>query len=475
MDRKAGVARILHRAARLRRARVAMKRSAGVHPEKALLALAGSKPRVAVAFSGGLDSTVLAHALLKARRKFANLRLLHVDHGLQSASAGWARHCAGLARRWRVPIVVMRASIARRKGESPEAAARDARYSLLAQALEPGEVLVTAQHQDDQAETLLLQLFRGAGVAGLAAMPAIAPFGAGRIARPLLGESRAALERYASLHELGWIEDPSNVETRFARNFLRHKVLPVIREKWPNVDSSLALSARYMGDALRLLDATARTDLMRAMDGGGLNVAALRTLSVSHRRNVLRAFIVSAGVDAPSSAQMMEIAGSLLVARADAQPEVRWSGGVMRRRAGRLELEVASDDPPGKQLENTLKSWRWKEEREFIVNGAGDRLAIVADAAGPIDLDLLPEAITLRPRQGGESIRLAAGARTQSLKKLLQAARISVDERARLPLLFVGEGPKGRLVAVGDRWVDASIAANVKSRHRARLKWTRAR
>jgi tRNA(Ile)-lysidine synthase len=451
-----------------------MKRSGGFHPEEILLALAGSKQRIAVAFSGGLDSTVLAHALLKSRRKFARLRLLHVDHGLQQASAGWARHCAQLARRWRVPIVVMRASIARQKGESPEAVARAARYALLERALEPGEVLVTAQHQDDQAETLLLQLFRGAGVAGLAAMPAIAPFGPGRIARPLLGESRAELADYASRHDLEWIEDPSNVETRFARNFLRHRVMPVIREKWPFVDSSLATSARYMGDALRLLDAAARADLMRAMDGGGLNVAVLRALTASRRRNVLRAFIVSAGTDAPSSAQMMEIAGSLLVARTDAQPEVRWSGAVIRRRAGRLELEVTSHDRVEKKFENTLKSWHWKDEREFIANGAGDRLSVIADSAGPIDLDLLPDAITLRPRQGGESIRLAAGARTQSLKKLLQAARISVEQRARLPLLFAGEGPKGRLIAVGDRWVDASIAANVKSRRRARLKWTRA-
>jgi tRNA(Ile)-lysidine synthase len=445
------------------------------NPVDALLELTGAEPRVAVAFSGGLDSSVLAHALVEGRRRFAHLRLLHVDHGLQAASADWAKHCARQARRWRVPFVSLRASIAKTKGDSPEAAARDARYALLAQALEPGEVLVTAQHRDDQAETLLLQLFRGAGVAGLAAMPRIAPYGPGRIARPLLDEPRANLERYARRHDLAWIEDPSNVETRFARNFLRHKVMPVIREKWPFVDASLAQSARYMGDALRLLDADARADLMRAMDGAGLNVAALRALPSSRRRNVLRAFITAAGVDAPSAARMMEIAGSLLMARADAQPEVRWPGGAMRRRAGRLELEVISHDSVERKIENTLKSWQWKDEREFILNGAGDRISFVADSAGPIDLDLLPATLTLRPRAGGETIRPDARARTQSLKKLLQAARISVEERARLPLVFTGEGPKGRLVAVGDRWIDASIAANVKSRRRARLKWTRAR
>jgi tRNA(Ile)-lysidine synthase len=438
-----------------------------------LLALTGPRPRVAVAFSGGLDSTVLTHALVRGRRKLAHLRLLHVDHGLQAASADWAKHCARLARRWRVPITVLKASIDRKKGESPEAAARDARYALLAAALEPGEVLVTAQHRDDQAETLLLQLFRGAGVAGLAAMPAIARFAGGRIARPLLDQSRAELASYAKALRLEHIEDPSNLETRFARNFLRHKVMPVIREKWPFVGSSLARSASYMSDALRLLDATAHGDLIRVMDGGGLNVAALRTLTSSRRRNALRAFIAAAKVDPPSSAKMMEIAGSLLTARADAQPEIRWQGCVMRRRAGRLELEVTSQQSVEEKLENILKSWRWKEEREFIVNGAGDRVGFIADSAGPIDLDRLPDALELRPRQGGESIRPGAGARTQSLKKLLQAARVSLEERARLPLLFAGEGPKGRLIAVGDRWIDASVAANVKSRRRARLKWTR--
>ena len=158
-------------------------------PVAKLLELAGPAPRVAVAFSGGVDSTVLAHALEPQRRKFASLRLLHVDHGLQAASHEWSRHCAQVARRLRLPFVALEATIRRIKGTSPEAAAREARYALLAMVMEPGEVLVTAQHRDDQVETLLLQLFRGAGVAGLAAMPPIARFGSGRICRPLLGDS----------------------------------------------------------------------------------------------------------------------------------------------------------------------------------------------------------------------------------------------------------------------------------------------
>ena len=435
-----------------------------------LLELAGPRPRIVIAFSGGLDSTVLAHRLVKARRRLAHLRLIHVDHGLQAASAEWAKACAVQARRWRVPLIVLRAAISRRKGDSPEAAARDARSALLERALEPGEVLVTAQHQDDQAETLLLQLFRGAGVAGLAAMPPIAPFGRGRLARPLLGESRAELARYATRHALTWIDDPTNLETRFSRNYLRHDVLPVIRKRWPGIDAALGRTARHMADAQSQLDTTARADLARTADGDGLNVAALRALPAARRRNALRAFVVAMGVEAPSAAQLKEITGPLLAVRADAQPDVRWPGARLRRRAGRLELEVLSQLRADSRVENVSKSWRWETERELIFN-AGDRLALIDDDRGPIDLDRLPPALELRARAGGETLRPGPRARTQSLKKLLQTARLPIEDRAALPLLF-GAGPKGSLLIAGDRWVDASIAANVKSRRRARLRWS---
>jgi tRNA(Ile)-lysidine synthase len=451
-----------------------VSRAKSIDPVRALIRLAGARSRVAIAFSGGLDSTVLAHAIVRARRQFSHLRLLHVDHGLQAGSAAWARHCARQARRWRVPIEILRASIDINTGESPEAAARDARYGLFASVLEDQEVLVTAQHQDDQAETLLLQLFRGAGVAGLAAMPPIAPFADGRIARPLLGESRAMLSRYAQQHALDWIDDPTNAQTRFARNFLRHEVLPAIRKKWPGIDSALARSARNMADAQALLDAVARADLARVMDGDGLAVPALRALPAARRRNVLRAFIALANVEVPSSAQLREIADTVLAVRADAQPEVRWPHGAVRRRGARLILDTTSGSARAAVAERQVKSWSWKVDRELIVNAAGDRLALVDDRSGPIDLARLPARLHLRARAGGESLRPGSRARSQSLKNLFQRARIPVDERARLPLLFAGEGPKGRLVAVGDRWIDASILANVKSRRRARLKLSRA-
>ena len=439
-------------------------------PASRLTDLTGPRPHVAVAFSGGIDSTVLADMLARQRRRFASLRLMHVDHGLQAASADWSQHCARLARSMRLPFVSLKARISRQRGASPEAAARDARYAQLAHALKPGEVLVTAQHRDDQVETLLLQLFRGAGVPGLAAMPPIADFGPGRIARPLLEVSRAEIEQYAQRRRLKWIEDPTNALVRFDRNFLRHRVLPGIRARWKGVDEAVARSARHMAEAAGLLEAVARRDLDACADGAGLNVAALRALPAPRRRNALRAFILRAGLEAPSAAKLREMSAPLLVARADAQPVVDFTGGALRRRGGRLELEVVSQQSAPRKGTTASKSWRWQQERELRLS-AGDSLMFADDDAGPIDLDRLPPALDLRARRGGESLRPGPRARTQALKKLMQAARLSVEERARLPLLFAGK----RLVAAGDRWTDASVAANDKSRRRARLIWTRAR
>jgi tRNA(Ile)-lysidine synthase len=447
-----------------------MKRKESIDPARRLIELAGPRPRVVLAFSGGVDSTVLAHALQRARRKLGGLRLVHVDHGLQPGSAGWARHCARIARGWSVPFTSLRARIEKRRGASPEAAAREARYALLAAAMQSGELLVTAQHRDDQVETLLLQLFRGAGVAGLAAMPEFAAFGPGRIARPLLALARADLEAYARAHRLQWVEDPSNELTRFGRNFLRHRILPAIRERWQGVDAAIARSARHMAEADLLLGAVARRDLAVVVDGRGVSVVGLRSLPAARRRNALRAYIAGTGVDAPSNAKMLEIVGPLLSARADAQPEVRWDGHVLRRRAGRLELHVTSQAGAATSAENLQKSWDWDAQRQLLVN-VRDTLCLRGDAAGPIDLDRLPKLLHVRAREGGETIRPGARARTRSLKKLLQGVKLSAEERARMPLLFDGEGPKAALLAAGDRWIDASIGATVKSRRRARLIW----
>jgi tRNA(Ile)-lysidine synthase len=313
-------------------------------------------------------------------------------------------------------------------------------------------------------------LMRGAGVAGLASMPAIAPFGPGRIARPLLESTRNDIELEARAAGLEWVEDPTNSDTRYSRNFTRHRLLPLIREHWPGAERVLARTAANMADAALLLGERAQADLAACADGAALSVAVLRTLPAVRRRNALRGFIARAGLPMPDSSRLREISGPLLCARADAQPEVRWANACLRRRGGRLELEAGLAD--SRPSTTALKSWRWKRQRQLLLNDSGHRLELLDDPDGGIDLDKLPVVLSLRARQGGEKLRPGARARTQTLKKLMQGARLTVEERAQLPLLFTGEGPKGRLIAAGDRWIDASIMATVKSRRRARLRWS---
>jgi tRNA(Ile)-lysidine synthase len=236
------------------------------------------------------------------------------------------------------------------------------------------------------------------------------------------------------------------------------------------VDEAVARSARHMAEAARLLEERARSDLARALDGDGLCVTALRAMPPERRRNALRTFIALSGGDLPPTRKLAEICGPLLAARVDAQPQVAWADRVMRRRGGRLKLEVVSQPHGDHEPANALKSWRWRHERECRINDR-EMLALCEHESGAIDLDRLPDTLELRERRGGESLRPGTRARTQPLKKLMQAARMTVEDRARLPLLFAGD----RLLAAGDRWFDASIMANDKSRRRARLVWTRAR
>lgn len=202
--------------------------------------------RLIVGYSGGLDSHVLLHGLAMHRPYWLTQKLeaIYVDHGLQTASAVWGEHCAEVCRDLNMPFRVLKIDARPVPGESPEAAARRARYAALAAELGFDSALLTAHHRDDQAETLLLQLLRGAGPYGLAAMPAVSRLGQGRLLRPFLEVDRAELLAYAGKHGLRWIEDASNTDTGFDRNYLRHRVLPLLRERWPAVNRTLSRSAR---------------------------------------------------------------------------------------------------------------------------------------------------------------------------------------------------------------------------------------
>jgi tRNA(Ile)-lysidine synthase len=324
---------------------------------------------------------------------------------------------------------------------------------------------------------VLLQLLRGTGIAGLAAMAEVAPFAGGRLVRPLLTCSRASLEEWARAHRLSWVDDDSNADERYDRNYLRHTVVPLIRERWPGAGAALSRSARHAAEARRLLDSLALADVERAAVGASLSAQRLRALDTDRRRNALRFWIARAGFIVPDTRRLEEIAGPMLAARADANPRVRWNATLVERHADMLSIrEDAADQAAfvgsrdaGLAAAAAEQLWRWRESPRFALSVPFvGTLSIVRDPHGPLDLDRLPEILSVQGRRGGEMLRPAPGARTRKLKTLMQEAKLPPAERERLPLICAS----GKLVAVADRWLDASVQATEQTRNRARLRFS---
>ncbi len=417
-----------------------------------------------VAFSGGEDSTALLGLLAELPALKPRLRALHIDHGLHPHSGRWARAARASCRALGVPFATRRLTLARARGESLEAVARAGRYAALAGALAPGEVLLTAHHLEDQLETVLLQLLRGAGLPGLAAMPGAMPLGAGWLLRPLLGVPRAQLRAWVQARGLRCSEDPANADASFDRNYLRHQVLPLIVSRWRGAAGAVARSARHIAAAQELLDGLARTDVARAADGAALSVAALRALPPARRRNALRFWISQSGRILPDARRLEEIAVVLLAARVGANPVVRWGSVQVQRHAGRLTLEELR--PAAQAFEIT---WNPRRKSRLALPWGLGHLQLAPAAHGLIDADALPAQVTVRSRRGGERLRPRPGGPSRTLKSLLQTEAISLSERQQLPLLFADE----QLLAAGDLWVDARWQPGAKTAKRLRLIWHR--
>jgi tRNA(Ile)-lysidine synthase len=353
--------------------------------------------------------------------------------------------------------------VTRARGVSLEAAAREARYWKLGELLEAGEFLLTAHHEDDQLETVLLQLFRGAGLAGLAAMPALAPFARGWLARPLLLRSRHELEEWARGAGLSWVEDDTNADESLDRNYLRRRVLPLVRERWQGVASAVSRSARHAAEGQHLLDMLARSDVERASSGADLFVPTLRALQPDRRRNALRFWITRSGARAPDTSRLEELAGPVIDARSDANPRVAWGDLEVQRHADLLSLRTRAAER--ERTESPSLTWSWKSSPLLELGELGGTLELKADPHGPIDLDILPMVVTVAGRRGGERLRPRRGGPRRTLKSLMQEARLPLAQRAGLPLVFSGS----TLLAAGSLWVDESILVTPGTVHRARL------
>ena len=419
-----------------------------LHKLAALGKEASPAKRYVVAFSGGLDSTVLLHSLAGAVD--VPLLAVHVDHGLQPDSANWSARCAAIAESLRVEFRAERVSLEPSPEQGVEAAAREARYAVFAALLREADWLLSGHHQDDQAETVLLNLLRGSGPAGLAGIAAIRPFAAGFLARPLLSFARSELQAYAEAQGLAWIEDPSNQDRRFDRNYLRHEILPTLEARWPEAAKTLRRSSGHAGDAAALLDDLAAID----MAGLGarcdrLRIDALLALPAARQRNVLRYAIRQSNLPPPSAAHLQRVLDEVVMARPDAEPVVRWPGTEVRRYRNALYLLPAASAERLDDVRATVRG-----ERIELAPGMGC-LRLEQNAAAGLSAALLAQGLELRYRQGGEKFQPAGQSHTKKLKKLLQEAGIVPWMRDRIPLLYAGD----ELVAVADLWLAAAAVS----------------
>ena len=344
----------------------------------------------------------------------------------------------------------MRVAVDTSSGKGIEASAREARYAAFRALLNHGDWLLSAHHKDDQAETLLLNLLRGSGPAGLAGIGEVQPFGPAWLVRPLLSCSREDLRQYALAHDLEWIDDPSNEDRKFDRNFLRHEVFPVLRKRWPDASSRLRLSALLAGEAALLLDQLADADLQGLGERPDrLSVTGLRAHGKERQRNLLRYAVRELGLPPIPASALQSIITDLLPAREDAQPVVCWDGAEARRYRDQLYLL----SQPGASL-----SWGASSLTAGRVElGPGLGLLRLEPGAERGLSDTVVEAgLELRQRAGGEEIKLLGQSHTKKLKKLLQEAGIVPWMRDRLPLVY----SRDRLVAVADLWVADEAASS---------------
>jgi tRNA(Ile)-lysidine synthase len=427
---------------------------------------AAATASLCVAFSGGEDSTALLSLLAQLPQVRTRLRAVHIDHGLHADSTSWVRVCRATCRALHLPFATRRLDLRRTRGRSLEALAREGRYAALAAALRPGELLLTAHHLEDQLETVLLQLLRGAGLPGLSAMPAVMPLGCGFLVRPLLELPRAALNAWVQTCGVQCVADPANADQAFDRNFLRHQVLPLIMSRWRGAAHTVSRSARHIGAAQGLLEEMARADVARAADGAALSVASLRALPLPRRRNALRWWIAQrmAGHGVPDARRLEEIAVTLLAARVGANPQVRWGQMRVQRHSGRLTLEQVQPANGAYEL-----TWNLRRTSRLTLPAGAGWLELVRSAHGPIDGAALPAQVTVRTRRGGERLRPRIGGPSRTLKSLLQTEQVPLLERQHLPLLFAGE----HLAAVGDLWVDARWQSGAATRKHMTVLWHR--
>ncbi len=384
--------------------------------------------RLWIAYSGGLDSHVLLHGCCQLRAWLPPLAAVHIDHGLHPDSAHWAVHCQQVCDALNLPLHICRVRVTAKEQLGIEAAAREARYAAWRALLVAGEALATAQHQDDQAETLLLALLRGSGIDGLAAMPQQTTLGAGTLIRPLLALSRSTLVGYAKKSGLQWLEDPSNQDTQFMRNYLRAEIMPRLTARWPSAAHTLSRSAAHCAASAALLDEYAAhwLNVVRGIPVHTLSVTALSGLTLNQRRLAMRAWLKQQGFQLPNQARLESMVTTLLTTRPDADPCVQWPSGELRRYRDGLYALRPLPQPPTTTL-------RWAGTEPLIL---GQELGSLCWQSPPATWR------QFRVRFAVHGLRCRAypsGAHRRTLKQVFQTQGIPPWLRPLIPLVFEEE------------------------------------
>lgn len=404
--------------------------------------------RIVVAYSGGLDSHVLLHFCATQTHFKKKLIAVHIHHGLQIQANDWADHCRGIAEQLGIPYRQLSVNAQPGKRQSPEEAARTARYKALRKLLSTNDVLLLAQHREDQLETVLLQLFRGAGVSGLAAMPTSMAFGKGRMIRPLLTIGKHSIIQYAQQYGLNWVEDPSNHIDTFDRNFLRNQIIPRLKDRWQTLDKTVARSAGHCAMAAAELDKLTEELLARYTrpQDQSLIIADLLSLEPGRRNLLLRGWLKALGLPVPGQSMLRALLNEVACARSDANPVLRLHGYRITRFQNRLYC--VSD----KTLEpDAIQAW--PDNVQVLSRSNGYRLRIAPSESG-VPIALWERAnISVRLRQGGEMIKLPGRNGHHALKTLFQEASVPPWHRGVIPLLYFDD----QLAVVAGLWVAESF------------------
>jgi tRNA(Ile)-lysidine synthase len=428
---------------------------------ESLLPKGDTTQRLWVALSGGLDSVVLLHALASLNLA-TPLRALHVNHQISPHANRWQQHCESLCAELQVPFHAEVVQV-ERAGHGLEDAARVARYAVFERHLQAGDFLLTAHHADDQVETFFLRLLRGAGPRGLAAMAQQRPLGVGYLYRPLLTFSRAELQTYADIHQLTWVEDESNLDTHYDRNYLRQRVIPLLQERWPQLQRRIQQSADLWADSEALLMELAEQDSHQCKPrperlGQSLCLLALAQLTIARRHNVLRYWLRNLGFDMPEQLHLQQFEQQLMAARQDAEVALGWGNLVLHRYRGRLYVLPRPSPQTSAQVQQIQAFALNAQTAQVPLPNGGDlTFEYCEEVSGLNCLSAHLRDLSLRWRQGGERCRPAGRAHSQTLKRLLQEYALEPWWRDALPLVFSSD----ELVAVGDLWVCHGFVATV--------------